>query len=62
LKVNAAAAAAQRCGFSTGKGCMTVDEFVSLVDDKQPPAPAKELAAFERSIGTLIQQHEGSSL
>ncbi len=30
---------------------MTIDEFLAVIDDMQPPAPAEELAAFERAIG-----------
>lgn len=30
---------------------MTIDEFLAQIDDKLPPAPAEELAAFERAIG-----------
>ncbi len=30
---------------------MAIHEFLAVIDDKQPPAPAKELAAFERVIG-----------
>jgi hypothetical protein len=30
---------------------MTIDEFLAKIDDKRPPAPAEELAAFERAIG-----------
>lgn len=30
---------------------MTIEEFLALIDDKQSPAPAKELATFEGAIG-----------
>ena len=28
---------------------MTIEEFLAVIDDKQPPAPAKELAAFREA-------------
>lgn len=30
---------------------MTIDEFLSHIDDKLPPAPPAQFSAFERSIG-----------
>jgi hypothetical protein len=33
---------------------MTIDDFLLVIDDKQPPAPAVELAAFERAIGRSL--------
>ncbi len=33
---------------------MTVEEFIREVEDKLPPAPASELAAFEASIGARL--------
>jgi hypothetical protein len=33
---------------------MTLDEFISLVEDKSPPAPENELAAFETAIGQAL--------
>jgi len=30
---------------------MNIDEFITIINDKLPPAPIKELAAFEEAIG-----------
>lgn len=33
---------------------MTVDEFLTVIEDKQPPAPASALATFERTVGHTL--------
>lgn len=35
---------------------MTIDEFLKVIDNKLPPAPPKELAEFERTIGHSLPE------
>lgn len=41
---------------------MTIDEFIEVVVNKRPPAPAKELAAFERTVGHPLPEDYRSFL
>jgi hypothetical protein len=35
---------------------MTIDEFIALMEDKSPPIPEEELAAFEAEIGAELPE------
>lgn len=35
---------------------MTIDEFLAVIDDTQPPAPEQELGAFEQAIGQRLPE------